>query len=394
MFLALSRGVGVKTQSSQASEYLFNVINFLAQDFHRKWTFGFFFQSFVANGTVVLFMPILFNLSYLNDSMQFDLGQLFTSIQAAINICAIPIKFITMQLYMKNLHRINKLLNILDGRCKHPEEFNKLRHCAITGNRIYVGAIIVYFSYSISTCMGFMLTGQAAYNIYIPGINWRNSLLEFVIQGLVEFASMNLICLHQTVYDSYSGIYLYIIRIHIQILNERVKRLGSNLKNNEKQSYEELIQSILDHKLILRLVAAISPMISLTIFVQFAITAAMLATTMINISFFSNVVGRIASIFYIILVFAQSSLCCYQATCLVSDADELPVSIFHCHWVEQGYRFRKMIIYFMVNTQKPITFTAGKLFPVNMASVLSIAKCSFSFYALLKEMDFGGQDND
>uniref|UniRef100_A0A1A9X571 Odorant receptor n=1 Tax=Glossina brevipalpis TaxID=37001 RepID=A0A1A9X571_9MUSC len=391
MFLALSRGVGIKAQSSQASAYLFNAINFLAQDFHRKWTVGLFVHSFVTNGFVVLFMPILFNLSYLHESRQFDFGQLFTSIQAAINICAIPIKFITMQLYMKNLHQINKMLNILDGRCKHPEELNKLRRCALTGNRIYVGAIIVYFSYSISTCMGFMLTGQAAYNIYIPGIDWRKSQLEFVIQGLIEFASMNLICLHQTVYDSYSGIYLYIIRMHIQILNERLARMGSDPQKNEDQHYEELIQCILDHKLILRLVSAISPMISCTIFVQFTITAAMLATTMINISFFSNVVGRIASIFYIILVFAQSSLCCYQATCLVTDADKLPVSIFHCHWIEHDYRFRKMIVYFMVNTQKSITFTAGKLFAVNMASVLSIAKCSFSFYALLKEMDFGGQ---
>lgn len=158
-----------------------------------------------------------------------------------------------------------------------------------------------------------------------------------------------------------------------------------------------------------RLYTRVAPVISITLFVQFTITASLLGVTLINILIFAtNTASIVASCFYVLAVVVEIFPLCYYAQCLMNENDHLTEAIFHSNWIHQSKRYRQMLIFFMQRSQKSIEFTAGKLFPITLSSFLSvscqivvifccyhlsflshlqIAKFSFSLYTLIKEMD-------
>ncbi|TMW53010.1 hypothetical protein DOY81_001873 [Sarcophaga bullata] len=305
------------------------------------------------------------------------ISQLLTSLQVAINVWGLPPKCFAMYISLKLLRKGRDIMDILDQRCTREEEFAKIKRCIILCNRATVFYVSFYTTYAFTTMVTSMIMGMPPYNLIFPVMDWRASGYQFVLQSVIEFLLMCTICLHQGTDDVYAFIYIYILRTHMQILVERVLRFGR----------EENADQITDDEYYAEL--TISPAISRTIFCQFTITAVILGTTLINIFIFADLTAQIASVLYFLAVMVQTSPACYQATCLLDDAEQLSHSILHCEWFSRDKRFRKMLIFFMMKSQEPLSLTAMKLFPITLNTSISIAKFSFSLYTLIKEMDFG-----
>lgn len=113
---------------------------------------------------------------------------------------------------------------------------------------------------------------------------------------------------------------------------------------------------------------------SITIFIQFMITAAILGTTLINILLFAtDFSSRVASCFYILAVVVEIFPLCYYSQCLMDDSDRLSQVLFHSNWMAQDASFRKMLIFFMQRSQQRMEFTAGKIFPITLNSFLGVS---------------------
>lgn len=89
---------------------------------------------------------------------------------------------------------------------------------------------------------------------------------------------------------------------------------------------------------------------------------------------FADTTTQIASITYFLTVLVQSSPCCYQATCLLEDSKKLYLAIFHCEWFDKDIRFRKLMILFMMRSQKTMTLSALKMFPITLHTMLAVSK--------------------
>ncbi|XP_065363823.1 odorant receptor 7a-like [Calliphora vicina] len=373
----------------EATVYLFK--NFLYLGFQQppKWKPLYYLYSVMLNLSALVFLPISFILSFYYGFRQMTPVQLLTSLQVAINVWGLPAKFLAVVISLKRLHEAMDVMDILDARCQRQDEKEKIRYCAMLGNRLTIFFIGFYMLYTALTMITSVLMGQPPYSVIIPLMDWRNSTLEFIVQSFLEYMLMNLICMHEGGDDVYAVIYIYAIRTHMQILVERVKRLGTDEETTNDDDYKQLVLCVKDHQELLRLLDIISPVISITIFIQFMITAIILGTTLINIMIFADFSAQIASVVYFLAVLVQTSPCCYQATCLMDDSDQLTLAIFHCEWFNKDIRFRKMMIFFMMRSQTPVALTALKLFPITLNTSLGIAKFSFSLYTFIKEMDFG-----
>ncbi|XP_037812188.1 odorant receptor 7a-like [Lucilia sericata] len=386
------RGNNLKT-TREATAYLYKNFRYLGLKPCKKWQkcyqYLYYLLSVSVNMFVLGYFPLSFPLSYYYESHKMSAEQFLTSLQVFINVLGLPPKVIVLRLLLKRLSQSKDIMNLLDARCLLAEECKKIRECAIMGNRLTVFFMSVYTMYAVVTILSMVCMGQPGYSLFLPIIDWRNSWLEFILQCLIEWFLVNVGCLHQATVDVYAIIYVYILRTHMQILVDRVKRLGTDSAYSNDEHYEQLVLCVKDHQNLLKLVDFISPVISITIFIQFMITAAILGTTLINIFVFADFSAQIASVVYIFAVLVQTSPCCYQATCLIEDSEQLSLAIFHCEWFDKDIRFRKMMIYFMMRSQTPITLTALKLFPITLDTSVGIAKFSFSLYTLIREMDFG-----
>ncbi|XP_017064385.1 odorant receptor 7a [Drosophila eugracilis] len=345
----------------------------------------------------LLLVPTCFVISY-RYMGGMEITQVLTSAQVAIDAVILPAKIVALAWNLPLLRRAEHHLAALDARCREQVEFQLILDAIKFCNRLVWFYQISYAIYSSSTFVCAFLLGQPPYALYLPGLDWQRSQLQFCIQAWIEFLIMNWTCLHQASDDVYAVIYLYMVRIQVQLLAKRVQNLGRNTKGemeiypDERKQEEhcaELQRCIVDHQTMLQLLGCISPVISRTIFVQFLITAAIMGTTMINIFIFANTNTKIASIIYLMAVTLQTAPCCYQATSLMLDNEKLALAIFQCQWLGQSARFRKMLLYYLHRAQQPITLTAMKLFPINLATYFSIAKFSFSLYTLIKGMNLG-----
>ncbi|XP_065363825.1 odorant receptor 7a-like [Calliphora vicina] len=373
----------------EAAVYLFELFVYLGFREPLKWLQLHQVYAVLIKLIVCVFLPISFVLSYSYEYSKMTAVQLLTSLQACINIFGIPAKVFTIIVSMKHLRRALDVMDLLDARCHSPKEYDKIRHCAMTGNRLTIFYCTLYCVYVESTMVASLCVGKPAYALFIPLISWHNSLVEFVLHSFIEFVLINVAVLYQAGIDVYPVIYIYVIRTHMQILVERVSSLGIDLSTSNDEHYEQLVLCIKDHQNLLSLVDIISPVISITMFIQFTITALILGTTLINIFIFADLSGQIGSVLYLLAVLVQTSPCCFQATCLTDDSEQLALAIFHCKWIGKDIRFRKLMIYFMMRSQTPITLTALKLFPITLNTSVGIVKFSFSLYMFIKEMDFG-----
>ncbi|KAH8373574.1 hypothetical protein KR200_005070 [Drosophila serrata] len=346
----------------------------------------------------LLLVPTCFVISY-RYMGGMEITQVLTSLQVAIDAVILPAKIVALAWNLHLLRRAEHYLAELDGRCKRPEEFQVILDGVRFCNRLVWFYQLSYGFYSFSTFVCAFLLHQPPYALYLPGLDWQRSQMQFCVQAWIEFFIMNWTCLHQASDDVYAVIYLYVVRLHVRLLAMRVRRLGENANGDDPDGYpderrqeehcQELQRCIVDHQTLLKLLDCIGPVISRTIFVQFLITAAIMGTTMINIFIFANTNTKIASIIYLSAVTLQTAPCCYQATSLKLDNEELALAIFQCRWLGQSARFRKMLLYYLHRAQQPIALTAMKLFPINLATYFSIAKFSFSLYTLIKGMNLG-----
>nr|XP_014095883.1 odorant receptor 7a-like [Bactrocera oleae] len=386
---ALVKGRGRSVFASRdAVIYLFNTFRFVGLSPPPRCRLLYYCYSSIITLLVVLLSPFIFNIGWIRDRNILSVMEILNCVQAALNVIGVPIKSITLALSLDRLRSVEPLLSKLDSRYTEPEDLAKIRSCAITGNRILFGYIISYMMYETLTVVSALLGGHAPLTLYIPYVDWHRSGWEYWLQVSFDGAMLFFLLFHQILNDSYPAVYIYIIRTQVQLLANRVKRLGTANKSQE-ETYLELQDCIITHQEILRLVSVVEPVISLTLFVQFFIAAAILGTTMINIFIFADFATRIASVTYMFCVLLQTSPTCYYATHLQSDCQQLSMSIFHCNWLAQGKRFNALLLYFLHRSQADIPLFALKLVPINLSTSVSIAKFSFTLYTFIQKMGVG-----
>ncbi|KAM7349106.1 odorant receptor 7a-like [Cochliomyia hominivorax] len=377
-----------KVATKEALTYLFRCFRILGLYRTEKYKYVYMIYCIFIHLSVTLFLPTSFIASYsLESNKNLDYDTLFTSIQVAINVFGCSLKICMLLYYIPHLLTAEPIMAKLDESCVAHDEVELLYKIKNLGRKLVVNFSITFWSYSISTFVVSMMAAHPPYSLYLPYINWRNSRWEFFIASFIEFLLMDAACFQQVANDSYAAVYVCILRAHVNILRLRIRKLGSDVSKSLEENENELKMCIKDHKNLIDLYKIIYPVISATIFLQFTNTAGILGITLINILIFAKGYSSIiASCFYVLAVVVEIFPLCYYANCLMYDSDLLSVEIFHSNWMKQNTRYRKMLIFFIQRSQQTMELMAGKMFPINLNSFISIAKFSFSLYTLIKKM--------
>lgn len=117
----------------------------------------------------------------------------------------------------------------------------------------------------------------------------------------------------------------------------------------------------------------IYPLISGTIFVQFALIGSVLGLTLINIFFFSNIWRGLSSSVFFVAVLMETFPFCYNCNLLMDDCDELANGLFQSKWVDAEKRYKQTLIQFMHQAQQHILFIAGGIIPITMNSNITVS---------------------
>lgn len=66
--------------------------------------------------------------------------------------------------------------------------------------------------------------------------------------------------------------------------------------------------------------------------------------------------------------------------------EEIAFSIYQSAWYDFPAKIMKNIIFIFMQTESPVTFQAGNFITVNLSTLVSILKTSFSYLSVLRIM--------
>ncbi|XP_023033827.2 odorant receptor 42b-like [Drosophila willistoni] len=191
----------------------------------------------------------------------------------------------------------------------------------------------------------------------------------------------------QLLMDVFNIIYCLMLRAHIEILRQRVNKLRTNPEDSEKKNYDELVECITQHKIILEYADLMRSLFSITTFIQFIIIGTILGCTLFNLLFFSDFWKGLSLITYIMALVSQTFPFCYTCDQIIDDCDKLALAIFHSNWIGSSRRYKVAVIQFIHFVQQPIAYMAGSIFPISTQTNIQVSKLAFSVLTLIKQMN-------
>ncbi|EDW01500.1 odorant receptor 42b [Drosophila grimshawi] len=317
----------------------------------------------------------------------FTPGEFLTSLQVCISAYGCSTKVIIIYSQLWRLIKARELLDKLDVHCSSLEEREKIHRIVARCNHVFLIFTIIYCSYGVSTYLSSVLSGHPPYQLYHPFLDWHDGTLNMWIVSTLEYLIMAGAVLKDQLSDTYTLVYGLTLRTHLELLNGRISKLRTNPEMTEDENYEELVNCVLDHKLILEYCALIRPVISGTIFTQFLLIGVVLRIALINLLFFSDVWTGLACTVFIVAILLQTFPFCYICNLVVDDCEDLAHAIFQSNWVGSGSRYQSTLFYFLHNVQQPIVFIAGGILPITVSSNISVAKLAFTVITIVKEMN-------
>ncbi|XP_067206071.1 odorant receptor 13a-like isoform X2 [Linepithema humile] len=204
--------------------------------------------------------------------------------------------------------------------------------------------------------------------------------LTFFMQAIYSMVAM-------TAYagiDNFLGLLVFHICGQLDILNGRLTRLDKYIN-----SQAMLRDCVTKHISLLRNIAVIEDAYNITLlalFVYFALFFAFFGFRIINLFDEGNDMSIIQLVyFFACIVNAIVHMCLYCALgeILVGQCNEVYYAGYNNKWYSMDPKITKDLLIFLIRGNKPVYLTAGKIFPMTMATFCSLIKTSVGYISVL-----------
>nr|ALD51480.1 odorant receptor 55 [Locusta migratoria] len=163
--------------------------------------------------------------------------------------------------------------------------------------------------------------------------------------------------------------------------------LNNQTASTKDASHEKLRGCVQTHQNILRLVSFLNVVMSPVAMMQLAVgvvSSCMVLFPAAN-STDSAVVMKCWAALPVLGV--QLFLYCSGAQRLIDQAEAVSGAVYSCAWPEAGGRVQRSLLVVVSRAQRPPELTAGRMFPINRPTFLSLVNATYSYYTVLKQVN-------
>ncbi|XP_049784434.1 odorant receptor 43a-like [Schistocerca cancellata] len=75
---------------------------------------------------------------------------------------------------------------------------------------------------------------------------------------------------------------------------------------------------------------------------------------------------------------------CLGAHSVREQGELVSVAAYSCGWPDTDIKFQRALLVVMARAQKPLSLTAGGVYPIQRATFLSLLNAGYSYYAVLQ----------
>ncbi|XP_069702881.1 odorant receptor 10-like [Periplaneta americana] len=77
---------------------------------------------------------------------------------------------------------------------------------------------------------------------------------------------------------------------------------------------------------------------------------------------------------------------CWQGNIFIEKSLNVQKAVYNCEWYERSQGFKKLVLMVITRTQRPVQFTAGKLYLASLESFAKMLNSVYYYFAVLKQL--------
>nr|QNH68029.1 odorant receptor 2 [Apriona germarii] len=93
-----------------------------------------------------------------------------------------------------------------------------------------------------------------------------------------------------------------------------------------------------------------------------------------------------AQVEYFMCVLIQMAMICFYGNEITVASEQTGVSLYECDWFSSSQRFKRSMMLTMCRLQRPVYISIGKFSPLTLATLVTVCRGSFSYFALFKSV--------
>nr|QJX74309.1 odorant receptor 29 [Ceracris kiangsu] len=163
-------------------------------------------------------------------------------------------------------------------------------------------------------------------------------------------------------------------------------RPQERLAGDSATMYGELCECVKHHQAILRYLEFLESVMSPVALTQFLCSVVAVCVTLYQITFNPEGSGVIKCAMFLPIPALQMFVYCWCGHDIMEAGLSVSLAAYSCAWVGVGQRVTSALRVVMCRAQRPLQLTAGKVYPVNRDTFLSLINASYTFYTLLRQM--------
>ncbi|XP_067205434.1 odorant receptor 13a-like [Linepithema humile] len=204
--------------------------------------------------------------------------------------------------------------------------------------------------------------------------------LTFIVQIICIFLAI----FAYTGIDNFLGLLVFHICGQLEILKNRITHLDKFIN-----FHDALKNSVIDHIRLFRAIALVEDTFSiilLVLFLYFGILFACYGVLIISLLERGNdmsITRLICQISLIINTFGHMCVYCVVGEILVAQCDQIQHAVYNYKWYSLEPKNARNLIFLLGRSNKPTYLTAGKVFPITMATFSNLIKTSASYMSVL-----------
>ncbi|XP_034939391.1 odorant receptor Or1-like [Chelonus insularis] len=298
-------------------------------------------------------------------------------------------------------HQIIELMRSLEVIQFQPknEKEHQLKEQCIKSIRFYTHAYIAFVGilaivHNSLVMLECYKKGSLPYKVWFP-YNVSNIYLFTSFQQVITIIFVAHI---NVTYDTLLLGILFHICLQVNILKHRfhgmlndlqgILSLKGDMNSEEYRTLEKTLitEYVMYQNAIFKLVENLTDIFSLTMFLQFGLSALILCTSIYALaqtSIFSP--EFIGCTVYIVCMISHIFLPCLIGNQMTLEFSELNDAIYSTNWYTLSNNFRKCMNLIMIRSSKPVTFSSGYVISLSLGAFKSLIKLSYSIYNVFQQ---------
>ncbi|KAH8237087.1 hypothetical protein KR038_004057 [Drosophila bunnanda] len=220
------------------------------------------------------------------------------------------------------------------------------------------------------------------FGVAFPGVNMTRSPVYEVVYLAQLSSPLLLSMMYMPFVSLFAGMAIF-GKAMLQILVHRLDQIGGK-EQSEEHRLRLLTACIRYHIRVMGYVRELNGLVTNILAAEAIIFGSIICLLLFCLNIITSPTQVISIVMYIFTMLYVLFTYYNRANDLSLENNRVAEAVYNVPWYEAGIRFRKTLLIFLMQTQRPLEIRVGNVYPMTLAMFQSLLNASYSYFTMLR----------